>query len=168
MRQIKKMTFITDKAGQRGVVLIVALVFLVALTAVAAALMQNSTTDMKMSGATEQKVIAMQDAISAVDEVILTQRQNGFSRPLQGDNFPIADALPAMPSTDAVASVVVANNKYLLDLTCPHTDAEEASEEGIIECNVLTIQVTRNYGRNGNSNVRVSSGISQKLIGVQQ
>lgn len=40
---------------QKGVVLIISLVFLVALTAVAAALMQNTTTDMKMSGASEEK-----------------------------------------------------------------------------------------------------------------
>ena len=43
MGQVKKMKFIANKTKQRGVVLIVALIFLVALTAVAAALMQNST-----------------------------------------------------------------------------------------------------------------------------
>ena len=59
--------------NQTGVVLIVALVFLIALTAVAAALMQNSTTDMKMSGASEEKVVATQEAISASDEVIFRQ-----------------------------------------------------------------------------------------------
>ena len=67
------MTRLPNVTKQRGVVLVVSLVFLVALTAVAAALMQNSTTDMKMSGASEEKVVALQEVVSAVDEVIFNQ-----------------------------------------------------------------------------------------------
>ena len=107
MRKFKNTMFITNEMKQRGVVLIVSLVFLIALTAVAGALMQNSTLDMKMSGASEQKVIGVQDAISAVDEVINTQRGNGFIRPVRGSNFPINNPLPAISSTKATADVVV-------------------------------------------------------------
>ena len=166
MEQIKKVKRRVNQAKQRGVVLVVSLVFLVALTAVAAALMQNSTTDMKMSGASEEKVVAMQDAISAVDEVILTHRQNGFVRPIKGDNFPIANALPVAPNTEATARVEVANNRFELDLGCPHADADEANGADEIDCNVLQVIVTRNYGREGNSNIQVSSGIAQQLLGT--
>lgn len=162
MGQVKKMKFIANKTKQRGVVLIVALIFLVALTAVAAALMQNSTTDMKMSGASEQKVVAVQDAMSAVDEVIVTQRGNGFTRPVFGDNFPINNALPATPNTSASADVVVANNNFLLEADCPHSKL--ASSTGVFTCNVLRVRVSRNYGRKGNSNIQVSSGITQQLL----
>ena len=55
---------------QQGVVLVVSLVFLIALTAVAAALMQNTTSDMIMSGASQEKVVATQEAVSAIDEII--------------------------------------------------------------------------------------------------
>ncbi len=163
MRQIKKVNFIASKVEQRGVVLVVALVFLIALTAVAAALMQNSTTDMKMSGASEEKVVALQDAISAVDEVIITQRRTGFVRPVQGVNFPIADALPAVPVTNATASVEVANNGFLLEADCPHSKLP--SSVGEIVCNVLRVRVNRNYGRQGNSQIQVTSGIARQLKG---
>ena len=59
--------------NQQGVVLIVALVFLVSLTAAASIMMLNSTTDMKISGASQEKLIATQEAISAVDEAIADQ-----------------------------------------------------------------------------------------------
>jgi len=162
MRHITKTKAIVSKPKQRGVVLVVALVFLVALTAVAAALMQNSTTDMKMSGASEEKVVAVQDAMSAVDEVIITQKGNGFTRPVLGDNFPIANALPATPNTDSSASVEVANNRFLLEADCPHS--KMASSTGVFTCNVLRVRVSRDYGRKGNSNIQVSSGIAQQLL----
>jgi len=165
MRLIKKMKSMEKLGKQRGVVLIVSLVFLVALTAVAAALMQNSTTDMKMAGASEQKVVAMQDAISAVDEVILTHKRDGFVRPIQGDNFPIVNALPVLPSTSATASVVVANNFFSRVADCPH--ARVASSSEVFDCNVLRVVVNRAYGRKGNSNIQVSSGITQRLLGQQ-
>ena len=162
MMKIKNRLPKASKASQHGVVLVVALVFLVALTGVAAALMQNSTTDMKMSGASEERVIAIQDAMSAVDEVIITHRRNGFVRPILGDNFPINDALPATPNTEATASVEVANNNFLLEANCPH--AKLASSTEVFTCNVLRVRVNRDYGRKGNSNIQVSSGIAQQLL----
>lgn len=162
MRQIKSMKVTGNKTKQAGVVLVVSLVFLVALTAVAAALMQNTTTDMKMSGASERKVVAVQDAMSAVDEIIITQRTSGFIRPVRGINFPLNNPLPATPSTSATADVVVANNNFLLEADCPHSKL--ASSTGVFTCNVLRVRISRDYGRNGNSNIQVSSGITQQLL----
>ena len=163
MNKLVKINGIVSKAKQKGVVLIVSLVFLTALTAVAAALMQDSTTDMKMAGASEDKAIAVQDAISAVDEVIDTQRLTGFTRPLHGDNFPIVNALPANPVTGASATVAVANNDYNLEIDCPHSKLP--SSAGSFRCGSLRVQVTRDYGRKGNSQINVSSGVAQTLIG---
>ncbi len=153
---------------QRGVVLIVALIFLVALTAVAAALMQNSTTDVKMSGASEVKEEALQAAISAVDEVIFNQvapdKDNLFARPIAGDNFPINSQAELLPGTNtaATASVEVANNTLAISPDCPHL--KMASSTGVFSCNVLRVRVNRAYGRNDNSNMSVNSGIAQQLL----
>ena len=162
MRKIKNTMFISNEMKQRGVVLIVSLVFLIALTAVAGALMQNSTLDMKMSGASEQKVVAVQDAMSAVDEVIITQRGSGFIRPVSGINFPINNPLPAISNTQATADVVVANNSFLLEADCPHSKL--ASSTAVFTCNVLRVRINRTYGRTGNSNIQVNSGITQQLL----
>lgn len=154
---------------QNGVVLVVSLVFLVALTAVAVALMQNSTTDMKMSGASEEKVVAVQDVVSAIDEVIFNQvdvgQTNLFARPVTGtDNFPITDQALLLPSSasESTADVEVANNEYNLDINCPH--AKLASSNDVFSCNMLRIRTIRNYGRKGNSSISADSGIAQQLL----
>lgn len=154
-------------ANQNGVVLVVSLVFLVALTAVAAALMQSSTIDMKMSGASEEKVVALQEVVSAVDEVIFNQvgpgKINAFSKPVVG-NFPVNDQSVLLPATvtKATATVDVANNKYNLDIACPHLQL--ASSTAVFRCNMLTIAVQRNYGRKNLSNISANSGIAQQLL----
>lgn len=151
---------------QQGVVLLVSLVFLVALTAVAAALMQNTTTDMKMSGASEEKIVATQSAISAVDEVIFNQvapgQNNTFALSLV--NFPNNNQATLLPgtATGAAASVNVTNNQFTLEADCPHT--RSASSAQVFTCNVLRVAVTRNYGRTGTSVVQVNSGIAQQLL----
>ncbi len=152
----------TVKHKQQGVVLVIALVFLIALTAVAAALMQNSTSDMKMSGASEEKVIALQDAISAVDEVIATQKQTGFTRPVSDGNFPIADALPEIPSTQASANVELSGNPFLLERNCPRSKV--ASSTGVFQCRLFTVNVSRAYGRTGASTINVRAGVTQQII----
>lgn len=153
---------------QKGVVLIVSLVFLVALTAVASALMQNTTTDMKMSGASQEKVIATQEAISAVDEIIFQQVTagavndfaassasfNGVARDMMGDL-----AVTNKDNDFSAAALSVVLNQYKLNPGCPRM--KPASSFG--DCNRLRIQVTRQYGRNKTSTVNVNTGIIQRL-----
>jgi Tfp pilus assembly protein PilX len=150
---------------QQGVVLVVSLVFLVALTAVAAALMQNSTTDMKMSGATEEKSVALQEVVSAADEVVFdelfTGNDNRFARPITGNNFPITpDNL--LPDTDTGSTATVALANGGTQQLCPHLKV--ASSVDIFGCNILTITTSRNYGRNEQNIITANSGIAQQIL----
>ena len=156
---------------QKGVVLVVSLVFLVALTAVAAALMQNTTTDMKMSGASEEKVIASQQAISAVDEIIFNQVTPGATNQFAAAVVTFKDGEKTvtgeMPTLwDAVKfdppELDVTNNEYMLEADCPHSRL--ASSTQVFTCNVLKVQVNRKYGRHNTSAVNVNSGIAQQLL----
>lgn len=154
---------VLNKSNQKGVVLVVALVFLIALTGVAGALMQNTTSDMKMSGASEQKVVATQEAISSTDEVIYKQitkqsGQNGFAFEIAA--YPINETVTAADTT-AEISVQNPNN---LSASCPHM--KSASSIQVFNCNVLAIEISRNYGRSNNQNITVNSGISQQLLNV--
>jgi len=152
---------------QKGVVLVVALVFLVALTGVAAALMQNTTSDMKMTGASNEKVIATQAAISAIDEVINNQlniqAKNLFT---QGLNFfstySSNQLLPATTKSGATASTSVINNPTFEEHHCPRSRV--GSSVGIIECNIVQLQVQRLYGRNNTSTIVVDANIAQQLL----
>ena len=157
----------SSPSHQRGVVLIVSLVFLVALTAVAAALMQNTTTDMKMSGASEEKVVATQAVISAIDEIVNNQVNiqaiNVFTQSLNEiPNYTSAELLPVATNTGATASASVINNPFFEEFNCPRSAV--ASSVGIIECNFLQLQTQRLYGRNNTSNLVVDANIAQQLL----
>ncbi len=146
---------------QQGVVLVVSLVFLVALTAVAAALMQNSTVDMKMSGATEEKSVALQEVVSAAEEVVFNElfagNVNRFARPISGNNFPITseNLLPGT-TTSSTATIIVANSSQF----CPRTKVGFTND---ISCNNFRIITSRAYGRNDQNILRANSGIAQRI-----
>jgi len=163
--------------NQQGVVLVVSLVFLVALTAVAAALMQNTTTDMKMSGASEDKVVAVQEAISAIDEIIFNQvspgSKNEFAASLA--TFKDKDAnikkikeiqaeMPTLWDSEKFdpPELDITNNKYMRESDCP--SSKLASSTQVFTCNMLKVQVSRKYGRNHTSVANVNSGIAQQLL----
>jgi len=157
---------------QRGVVLVVSLIFLIALTAVASALMLNTTTDMKMSGASEMQVVANQEAFGAMDELIFRQVQHGvgqrndFALPIT--TFRVDKVVTAdLTSSNAMGSITSAsigllNNPLVLEHPCPHSRL--ASSVQVFTCNVLRVQVTKQYGRNKTSTVQVNSGIAQQLL----
>ncbi len=147
---------------QSGVVLIISLVFLVALTAVAAALMQNTATDMKMSGASQDKLVALQETQSEMDNIIYNQVRkvngtNGFTSALA--LFPLTPAVTKASITTAKITIV---NPLQLIADCPHTLA--ASSVQVFKCNVLNVNVVRRYGRTRNSAIEINAGIAQQLI----
>ncbi|MFD2168098.1 hypothetical protein ACFSJY_17720 [Thalassotalea euphylliae] len=146
---------------QQGVVLVVALVFLISLTAVASALMLNSTTDLKIAGASEQKLIAVQEAISATDEAIadqVTSDTNLFTR----QTFPFDITTINSVTVDTVR--VTSRNFDTALPDCPHSKL--ASSTKVVKCNVLNLGVTNNYGRKDTSSVVINAGISQQILNV--
>jgi len=169
---VNKVYSINNIKKQQGVVLIVSLVFLIALTAVAAALMQNTTTDMKMSGASEDKVFAEQCAVSAVDDYIFQQvngATNDFSESVNthkvGDKIISAALTSTKEKCDLKAATLgLSNNPYMLTVKCSRSKSSNASSNQIFDCNYLRIQTSIKYGRNKMSAVEVNSGIEQPLI----
>ena len=158
------------KKQQNGVVLLVSLVFLIALTALAAALMQITTTDMKMSGATEDKTSAVQETLGATDEVIFnevtqTDNNNLFTERLERFGTKDAPTPIEVPVTadDTKAFVSVANPNHL-ESDCPHS--RSGSSVQVFKCNVFNVQVSRDYGRKKHQEVVVQSGVAQQLLNI--
>lgn len=146
---------------QQGVVLIVSLVFLVALTAVASALMLNTTSDMKMSGSSQTKVNAVQEVISSIDQVIAAQVV-GNTNSFTSSQFPISmNGVVTSPNTTANITTVNPNS---LVVECP--PSKLASDTSQFKCNLLRIQSTKLYGRGNTSNVQVNAGIAQQLLNI--
>ncbi|REL34767.1 pilus assembly PilX N-terminal domain-containing protein [Thalassotalea euphylliae] len=150
-----------QKKTQTGFVLITSIVFLVALTAVASVLMLNSSSDIKMSGASEEKLIAVQAAVSALDETVADQIRGNVNL-FAGKDFP----QPVNTITSvAVSSVVIDNELDSNEPTdCPHTTLSSSNQ--LLKCNVVSIAVTNQYGRNNTSEVRANANIAQQLLNV--
>ena len=147
--------------NQQGVVLIVALVFLVALTAVASALMLNTTSDMKMSGSSQTKVNAVQEVISSIDQVISLQVQ-GNANAFTSSQFPIiVNDMVTSPNTTAKITTVNANS---VAVECPRMKL--ASDTSQFKCNLIRVQATKLYGRSNTSTVEVNAGIAQQLLNI--
>lgn len=149
---------------QQGVVLIVSLVFLVALTAVASALMLNTSTDIKISGASEEKLIATQEAISALDETVADQITSGTNL-FTLQSYPAAGLdILTIGSVSINSAKIFNNNVNNVLADCPH--ARLASSNKLLKCNVLRIEVTNKYGRNNTSEIDARAGIAQQLLNV--
>lgn len=159
-----------NKSKQKGVVLVVSLVFLVALTAVAGALMQNTSVDMKMAGASQTKSVATQELISALDQVIEAQveapsGENEFAQPLvtyADDGTNVKGDITIAAASINSAKVSLINNQYKKEPDCPHS--RQASSAQVFTCSILRVNVNKNYGRKNNSNLDINSGIAQQLL----
>lgn len=146
------------KHNQQGVVLVISLVFLIALTAVASVLMQNTTADIKMSGANQERMIAVQEAISATDELVFRQvkkidGKNNFSQSAGAYSQEVI-----FDDTNTTAEINFLNSDGL-DTGCNHMRL--ASSVGEFGCNVLRVQVVKRYGRSSNQRVTVNARVSQ-------
>jgi len=160
MATIEIKTSKINQSKQQGVVLVVALVFLAALTAVAAALMQNASTDVKMSGANQEKTVATQEAVSGLDELLyneITQTSGTNNLTTQIANFPLS---PAVSPADTTTNVDFAS-PYDLYTDCPHS--RSPSSVGQIKCYMLRVEVDKQYGKNNNSTVEVRAGVAQQI-----
>jgi len=147
------------KSKQQGVVLIVSLVFLVALTAVASVLMLNTSSDMKMSGASQEKVTATQEAISSIDEVIIAQMESNTNS-FTSSQFPITVNV----SPDNTTAEISTRNANNLVVDCP--PSRFASSTETFKCNLLRVEVIKEYGRSNTSTVQVNAGIVQQLLNI--
>ena len=143
---------------QQGVVLIVALVFLIALTAVAAALMQNTTTDIKMAGASQEKAIVTQETISEMERVIYNEYRKVDGKNALSDIIVGEITFPVTNDQTMNASAVNAN-VYGFDVSCPRNTQPTSG----MKCSIKRVQVTQTYGRDNNHAVQVNSGIAQEL-----
>jgi len=149
---------------QQGVVLVVALVFLAALTAVAAALMQNASTDVKMSGANQEKTVATQEAVSGLDELLyneITKADGVNDLTREVANFPLIN-LPVTPANTTTR--VEFASPFNLVTDCPPSRA--ASSVQVIKCYALRVEVNKQYGKNNNSTVEVRSGVAQQVLNL--
>lgn len=146
---------------QNGVVLIVSLVFLIALTTIASSLMLNTTIDIKISGVNQEKLIINQEAISVINEVIAQQveavnDENHFTH--DETTYPYSVMLNRL---NTQANIVLASNKSH-NVNCSHSELPSSID--VVRCHHFIIEVSKSYGRNNHQRIMVKAGISQQVL----
>ena len=146
------------RTKQQGIVLIIALLVLVTLTVVASTLMKNTTIDIKISGANQEKWLATQEAINAINDVTVNQ-VNGINYfALTEADYPYNIALG---NSNINANIELVNNQSF-NVNCAHSNT--ATSINMIYCNHFIVTVRKKYGRSYNQSIVVKAGVSQQIV----
>lgn len=144
-----------------GIVLVVSLVFLVALTTIASTLMHNAAIDIKIANANQEKMLAVEKAISAIDEVIvLPINQASSANYFTHDK----DAYPYQINHHDVntqASISLMNSQSY-HVNCAHSTLP--SSINTIHCHHFVVEVNYQYGRYHHQSIIVRAGVSQQVF----
>ncbi|MCQ8877815.1 pilus assembly protein PilX [Pseudoalteromonas shioyasakiensis] len=149
-------------AKQQGVVLIVALIMVVAVSGIAVTLMSSSSIDIKITNAAfereeaenilmgnVQRVIAVEAAKDGTSKLLYTKEQ------IPGD----AIALETIGQTESELSNL---NDGAMDLPCPRDYDYTAG----IACNMVQINSTITYGSKSKHTITVTTGIAQQMASL--
>lgn len=145
---------------QKGMVLVVALIMLIAVTGVAVALLVSSGVDNKMMSSAQEAELAMNEARGAHDEAYSREinqvggGQNQFSL-----RIPLGQSLPARETQPNTAGNIVVYSALPEPTTCPPAFSASSSSS----CNYHRVTTATNYGEVGQT-IRITSVVSQQLV----
>ena len=147
---------------QRGFVLMVSLVMVIAITGIAVSLLSTSAMDMKMATASEDREMASHIARGGNDQLY----SDAVNRNVNGQNYFAAfstsqQATNFNSSLGAVSTVSWASANPT-DTDCPRS---KKPTEGL-KCNYLTATTVKTFGPSNANQVNVVSGIAQQ-VGVK-
>ncbi|WP_406664372.1 PilX N-terminal domain-containing pilus assembly protein [Gallaecimonas sp. GXIMD1310] len=148
------------KRTQHGMVLFVALVFLLIITVLGVALLSNSAMDVKMSGAVTDRTNALQTANGVLDDVLLNaDTTRAFLQDLgnYAGGFNVNTGL-----SDSTGAPRQATIQFEVEGPCPR--AERGTSAGTFVCRHFRDSSQVNFGRKGLGQLTVTNGISQPLV----
>ncbi|MFC3033904.1 pilus assembly protein PilX [Pseudoalteromonas fenneropenaei] len=144
---------------QRGVVLVVAMVMLVAVTAVAVTLMSSSSIDLKITNAAQEREAADLLLIGEVQRVIAEQAAQGQASLFLRKKEQIPQGV-SFAGQNGSQNVLTSLNNGPLDLRCPR---QYGYTEGVV-CNFTQLETTIEYGSKSRHKVTIVTGVSQEIL----
>lgn len=147
-------------AKQRGVVLIVALIMLIAITGVAVALMVSSGIDNKMMSSAQEAQVALNEAVGAHDEAYDNEirqvgGQNQFTLRIE-----IGETLPANETRANTVGTIRTYSALPEATTCPPSFY---GNSGSLLCNFTQVNTDTTYGENGQT-ISIQSVVTQQVL----
>lgn len=145
---------------QRGVVLIIALIMLIAITAVAVALMVSSGIDNKMMSAAQEAQVAMNEALGGHDEaynseIVQDGGQNQFTLRIE-----VGTELVAKENGANTAGTLRTYSAIPEATTCPPS---KYANSGSLLCNYIRVETNTTFGENGQT-IDIASVVSQQVL----
>ena len=148
---------------QSGVVLITAMIMIVAVTAVAVSLMSNSSIDLKITNAAQERAQAESILLGEIQKIIVREgKKAGESNFLLERQQIPGDGVDIHESGDESESKLRNLNNGELALNCPR---QYAFTEGM-SCNMTEVESTISYGTKNKHTITVVIGIGQEYIAI--
>lgn len=144
---------------QKGFVLLMALVVVVAITGIAVTLLSTSSMDMKMATAAEDREMATHIARGGNDELYY----NAVNRTVNSQNyfaaFSSTQGATQYNSTHGAVSTVSWASSVQVETDCPRS---KDPTEGLM-CVYLQATTVKTFGPNNTNQVNVVSGVAQQV-----
>lgn len=146
------------KTSQSGLVLFVALIFLLIITILGVALLSNSAMDAKVAGAVSDRAEALQTGNGMLGDVIKNAATNStFLQDITAYPITVNTTLTDNEGNSRQTTVV-----YKLEATCPRSERGNSSDT--FTCRHFTDSATVTFGRYQLGQLKVVNGVAQPLI----
>lgn len=152
----------TSRTHQQGVVLIVALIMVIAVTGIAVTLMSSSSIDIKITNAAQEREIADNTLMGEVQKTMATESLKGgnsrfFLTPVE---VPLGGVDLALGGE--TKSLLINLNTGAHDLQCPRKFSYTAG----ISCNMMQMNTTIEYGSKSKHTLAVVTGVAQEMVSL--
>ncbi|MCF2899812.1 pilus assembly PilX N-terminal domain-containing protein [Pseudoalteromonas sp. SYSU M81236] len=156
------MAHLNPPKKQQGIVLILALIMVVAVTGIAVTLMNSSSIDAKITAAVQEREVAENEVMGTVLKVIANQAAAGrnsafFKKPEQ-----IPEGGFDLGAIGDSTNKMINLNNGELDLPCPR----KYNFTSGVSCNMVEVNTTITYGKKSIHTLTVKTGVAQEMASL--
>lgn len=147
---------------QQGIVLVIALIMVVAVTGIAVTLMSSSSVDIKVANSAQERETAENSLIGIVQKVIANEAAAGGNSAFLMKASEIPEGGFDMDDMDGASNTMTNLNNGVLDLPCPRKFNFTAG----VSCNMVQVDTTITYGTKSKHTLTISTGVAQEMASL--
>lgn len=156
------MAYVNSLHKQQGVVLIVALIMVVAVTGIAVTLMSSSSIDIKITNAAQEREVADNLLIGTVQQVIANEASKGGASRFLYSRVQVPEKGIDLGDVGDTSNTMTNLNNGALDLPCPRRFNFTAG----VSCNMVQVDTTITYGSKSKHTLTIVSGVAQEMASL--
>lgn len=156
------MAYVNSLHKQQGVVLIVALIMVVAVTGIAVTLMSSSSIDIKITNAAQEREVADNLLIGTVQQVIANEASKGGGSRFLYSRVQVPEKGIDLGDVGDTSNTMTNLNNGALDLPCPRRFNFTSG----VSCNMVQVDTTITYGSKSKHTLTIVSGVAQEMASL--